>query len=384
MNDVLIDTLPDDPHAHALKWALNRKGVNCNLIFGSDFPENVMLSQSISNTKKQTSAYKSANNSFNLIEERKYTYWRRRCISPVTPERVHEDDAQPSERENYSALWNMRAIFDFLPNVICLNPISGRRASDNKFIQLLVAKRVGFSIPNSLFSNCPEDINSFFENSKKHISYKTHRPVAWNLESKDKKSIVAHQSYCSIIEDISVFSKCVLQDTSGIYQEYEQKDFEVRVFYFGQTSFGTRINSQNNLDTKVDWRKDQEDMDATTIDVPEEMARKCNDYLKAMDLTMGCFDFIVRDGDWIFLECNEQGQWLWQEQLHPEYLMLDAFAEFMKDPSDDFKYVRGDDSVTFQEYLEMNWEYDLEKTLSECVVPIESHIVKEKDVTNVA
>ena len=37
-------------------------------------------------------------------------------------------------------------------------------------------------------------------------------------------------------------------------------------------------------------------------------------YLRHMGLNFGAFDFIVdNNGQWWFLECNPNGQWLWME-----------------------------------------------------------------------
>ena len=41
---------------------------------------------------------------------------------------------------------------------------------------------------------------------------------------------------------------------------------------------------------------------------PSEMI----EYLTAFNLNYGAFDFVITpDGEWIMLECNPSGQWLW-------------------------------------------------------------------------
>ena len=50
-------------------------------------------------------------------------------------------------------------------------------------------------------------------------------------------------------------------------------------------------------------------------------------YLKRMHLNFGCFDFIVTpDGEYVFLECNPNGQWLWIEE-EPGMKISEAIAE---------------------------------------------------------
>ncbi len=42
---------------------------------------------------------------------------------------------------------------------------------------------------------------------------------------------------------------------------------------------------------------------------------KCLLFLQHFNLNFGCFDFIVdKNGNYIFLECNTNGQWMWLEE----------------------------------------------------------------------
>ena len=46
-----------------------------------------------------------------------------------------------------------------------------------------------------------------------------------------------------------------------------------------------------------------------------EIEVKCLQFLKYFDLNFGCFDFIIdENGNFHFLECNTNGQWMWLEE----------------------------------------------------------------------
>ena len=46
-----------------------------------------------------------------------------------------------------------------------------------------------------------------------------------------------------------------------------------------------------------------------------------------MGLTWGAFDFgVTDDGDWVFFECNPNGQWLWIE-LQAKYPLAGVVAD---------------------------------------------------------
>ena len=51
------------------------------------------------------------------------------------------------------------------------------------------------------------------------------------------------------------------------------------------------------------------------IDCPKDIIRKCYQMMLDFNLVFGAFDFIVTpENEWIFLEINPNGQWLWLEQ----------------------------------------------------------------------
>ena len=56
------------------------------------------------------------------------------------------------------------------------------------------------------------------------------------------------------------------------------------------------------------------DMGHSKYDLPTWVADFCTTFLHRLHLNFGCFDFIVTpEGEYVFLECNPNGQWLWIE-----------------------------------------------------------------------
>ena len=52
--------------------------------------------------------------------------------------------------------------------------------------------------------------------------------------------------------------------------------------------------------------------------------------MRCMGLVFGALDLIVTpDEEYLFLEINEQGQFLWIEDYNPEFKMLDIFLHFL-------------------------------------------------------
>ncbi|MEU8758024.1 hypothetical protein [Streptomyces sp. NPDC048659] len=95
-----------------------------------------------------------------------------------------------------------------------------------------------------------------------------------------------------------------------LFQAKVDKAFDARVTVVGDRLFGVRIDSPD-----LDWRRRQDAMTCTPIDVPAPVADAIAAYRAAFRLVYGAFDFAVTAaGDWYFLECNPNGQWAWQPE----------------------------------------------------------------------
>jgi len=65
---------------------------------------------------------------------------------------------------------------------------------------------------------------------------------------------------------------------------------------------------------RVEWRTDYAELTYERVDVPAPVVAGMAGYLEAFGLGFGAFDFVVTsDDEWIMLECNPAGQWLWLE-----------------------------------------------------------------------
>lgn len=57
-------------------------------------------------------------------------------------------------------------------------------------------------------------------------------------------------------------------------------------------------------------------MKHSVYQLPDQIAEGCRKYLRGMHLNFGCFDFILTpQREYVFLECNPNGQWLWIEEF---------------------------------------------------------------------
>jgi len=204
--------------------------------------------------------------------------------------------------ENYNNKYHtymQKEIYSFIVGLVdsfqgkVLTAPSILRKVENKIFQLKVSTDLGFLLPNSLISNDNNQVNKF--NTSKTIA----KPLA---TGKLTTSTAVHSNI--ITDDVSDIS---LSPT--YFQEYIEKDYELRITIIKDTFYCVKIIADN----KIDWRDSEDNNLYELISTPEVVKQECLNFLKACNLDFGAFDYIVSDGKYYFLECNPNGQWLWLE-----------------------------------------------------------------------
>ena len=107
-----------------------------------------------------------------------------------------------------------------------------------------------------------------------------------------------------------------IEQAPCIFQQYLEKEFELRITIVGEKIFAVKIHSQKNKKTELDWRKDQLHVEYELFDLPKEVKNNLLKLHQAFGLFYGAYDFIVdQGGGYHFLEVNPAGQWLWMEEI---------------------------------------------------------------------
>lgn len=351
---IVIESLPQDVHAHALVWALRQKSIETALIFSENFPSRATLDMHVSPSGMATLCYEGPESSVQISENDQFRYWARRCAGPILPGEVATDDKAAADRENVAALAGFRELASSFNSARFINALDAKRRADRKPYQLKIARDVGFEIPRTLFSNNADEVRKFIASNGGNVIFKTHSPLAWKKRGEGVVTNFMAYSYVLATEDLP--SDKVIGFASAIYQQEIKKSFEVRVVTMGSSCFASKLNSQELLSTAVDWRAGQRELATEEYGIPLAVQKMCTSYLRKMGLVFGCFDFVVSpNGSWIFLECNEQGQWLWQEAFCPDLPLLDAFTQFICDGTIDFQYEMTDRRLEFQTYRREHW-----------------------------
>jgi len=98
----------------------------------------------------------------------------------------------------------------------------------------------------------------------------------------------------------------------NILQPYIDKAFELRCVVIGDTIFCARLNSQADEATRKDWRAGNPEHEIFAL--PAHIQAAIHRLMASFQINFASMDIIVTpSGEFVFLDLNPNGQWLWLE-----------------------------------------------------------------------
>lgn len=233
----------------------------------------------------------------------KAVWWR---VKPASPVEFAGGSGQVADQFRWSEWRQMLASLHALtPQAVWFNDPDAHRQASRKPVQLLRAKETGFDIPDTVIGNDPDDVLGLFQR---------HRRVIYKTLS----------SYLIPPHDIIYTNEITRENVEanrdgirlapGIFQEYIEKRYELRVTVVGERIFTCRIESQSDALTSTDWRRNQFRDMYCAASLPADTEERLLRLHRRFGLHYGAYDLIAaEDGRIVFLECNPGGQWLFVE-----------------------------------------------------------------------
>jgi len=121
-------------------------------------------------------------------------------------------------------------------------------SSPNKLLVLEKAARAGLEIPATIITTRKSDVAVFSENFKRIITKPIGEadPLVINGKS--------YGMYTAVLEDSDITA---LPDRfrASLFQEFLEKEYEIRVFYLAPDCYSMAIFSQDDEQTKTDFRR---------------------------------------------------------------------------------------------------------------------------------
>lgn len=236
--------------------------------------------------------------------------WYRKPILSINQSIAEHSYQMFTKRETETFLNNM---YVCMADRKWINYPYNNRIADNKLLQLQIAKEIGFNVPDTIVTNDYSKVAQFVKkHESKKIVYKT---ISHPFISETKESF---RSVFTSVIDISPKLSNSIALAPCLFQEYIDKAYEIRITVIQNQVFAARIFSQDHLSTKIDWRRDQPKIqlkhEIEKIDTILEQS--CIKLVKKLNLIFGTIDMIVTPtGQYVFLEINPNGQWLWIELM---------------------------------------------------------------------
>lgn len=186
----------------------------------------------------------------------------------------------------------------------------------NKLLVLEEAQKAGLDIPSYFLADTTDDV----------ILNKTIiKTIGGNPRMEDILKDSSGMMYTTVIqenEDENFFIT--------FFQEKIEKDYEIRSFYLNGKIWSMAIFSQNDDQTKVDFRKynDKKPNRKVPYRLPKNIEQKIHLLMQSLDLNSGSLDFIKSGSKYYFLEVNPVGQFLGMSVLC-NYLLEKEIAEYL-------------------------------------------------------
>ncbi|MEX2053246.1 MAG: hypothetical protein WD898_03415 [Candidatus Paceibacterota bacterium] len=298
-----------DVHSLALKDMLQSKGEESLIVDFSDFPSRMEIGfAQVNGCIKTVLTYK----------DRKINFDNVRSIFFRRPKEPNVEFVEDPEVREY-IMRESDLFLDSLPNITKCHWVSrpdAIRVSSRKPYQLVAALGAGLDIPSSVIGNSVVCLRNFMitlGSCKSLASKPVNRPLSRISENGTATTFFTQKLKAEEIHPgIDRVKACPL-----IFQEYVEKDFELRITVVRGEVFACAIYSQANEKTRVDWRHyDIPNTPHKQYELPLNVKEKCIKLVEALGLEFGCIDMIVTpDGRFVFLEINPIGQWLWIEEL---------------------------------------------------------------------
>lgn len=202
--------------------------------------------------------------------------------------------------------WEQVYITRFLHETLeerCLNKFSDNKI--NKLTQLRIAAKAELRIPHTKIISQKAELEAFMKACPKISTKAIYHGINATLDG--------HQvfGYTNIFtsEDLE---QCPNHFFPTLFQEYIEKEFEIRSFYLDGTFYSSAVFSQSRQSSKIDARLSEPNASAVRtvpIVLPKQLEEKLHSFAQLMEIQSGSFDLLFStSGEWYFLEVNPVGR----------------------------------------------------------------------------
>ncbi len=234
--------------------------------------------------------------------------WNRRAGKPFDDVPKREKPTQATERFVNDQWYSWLESLQLLPEVTWINHPRSNDAMESKIRQLMLAARVGFTIPDTLISNDAEVVRQkIAQYGGKIIAKALYSPL---IEEPEEDYFI----FTNEIGESDVKDEEQLRIAPVIFQKPFVPKVDYRVTVVGDVVLAAKIVADNPFSVELDWRTQKDGLDFVQCTLPNEVEELCRNYVKESGLVFGAIDLVEHRGNFIFLEINPNGEWGWLQK----------------------------------------------------------------------
>lgn len=303
----------DDVHTCNVRQQLDVLGAEHMLIDTARFPTEVAITARQEPGKPWHGRWSEPGRVEDLDEVR-VMWWRR-----PQPFRLHDQVVDPQDRgfahgecaAIVSGLWSCL-------DAIWINDPDRDEAASRKMWQLKLAAQLGLRIPRTCMTNDPERARAFIDAEGQQAIFKpfSATPSTWR-ETR-------------LVRDDELELMDLVRLAPVIFQELIPGGVDLRVTIVGTSVFAAEIRAGES-GYEFDFRVDTAHAPITEHRLPQPVQERLLRLMRRLGLRYGAIDLrLAPDGDYVFLEINPAGQWLFVELATGQPISA-ALAELMSD-----------------------------------------------------
>ncbi len=188
--------------------------------------------------------------------------------------------------------------------------------ASRKMYQLKLASELGLRVPRTCITNSPEQARSFIAANPGGVIYK---PFGGTPETWRETRLVR-------TEDLELLD-CV-QTAPVIFQEAIGGGCDIRVTVIGNQLFPAQILARESA-YEFDFRIDSSNAPTSVHVLPDRVVQQLLSVMSRLGLHYGAIDLrLSPEGDYVFLEINPAGQWLFVEYATGQPIS-EALAQYL-------------------------------------------------------
>ena len=248
------------------------------------------------------------------------------------PEKLKDDrfDNSPESRYMLSE-WTefIECFFAHVPKKKWVNHPSCNTTASRKLEQLTTAVKLGFTVPDTLVTQEPDKLRSFFELHQGKVIVKPLSTGYIERTGEANDSLIytnrLNERHLDNLDDLSL--------CPTFFQQFIQKHFDVRITVMDSDVHAVTLQATDRPgEQRCDIRRNNmSDVTYRVIQLPENINVRIQRLVAHYKLRFAAIDMAIStSGEWYFFEVNPNGQWAWLDMcagMNISASFVKAFSE---------------------------------------------------------